>query len=793
MAREAAEVEAVERMENRIAGLRIHRRKSFWILLAVELLAAALAVAGLFGKNGVYEYEASAASALGEYDAERGVWTAGPEDGQQEDFVVFRNISVPAGTYEVRLLYETDVDAVNMCRVSDTTIGYRHLFTNGEVLYSGRRETNFMMWLLRDTEGMEVRAVHSGGNLVVRGLVLARNNALERIWLFGVLAVSLLADGVWLWRVWEKQYGISNARKTVVFGLGLVAVFASLPLMTDYILSSGDVGYHLMRIEGLKDGILSGQFPVRIAPKWVQDYGYADAVFYGQTLLLPAALFRMVGFTVTTSYRLFIFCVNLATAWLAYYCFRKIFGRPSVGLLCSMLYTLSQYRLYKLYMRGSLGEVLGMMFLPLIAYGFWRIFTEDPRSGTYRRCFLPLTVGMAGMIQTHMLTCELVGGFTVLLCILLWKKVFRREIFLALVKTVVCSGLLAAWFIVPFLDYMFTGDFVIHHVYERTIQERGLYPAHLFSVFPFYGSSVFPAEDGMVNTAPVGMGFALLVCLLLWGYLLVLGRKTLRERCGLEDEYVVLGKIGLGFAALAMWMSLSAFPWNSIQFLHRITATLVSSLQFPERLLMIAGIGAVLVAGVLAEAAFRQAHAGWKVGFCGVMTGLTVLTGLFLLDGMLRNTGFVRIYNAEGMGSGYIAGQEYLPYGTDASRLVWRAPVAGGSVEVEGCEQGPLRMAVSCRNPGGEAGSLDLPLLYYKGYRAWDEDTGERLAVYAGENNTVHVSVPAGYEGTVRAAFVSPWYWRLAEAVSLLSVLGLAVWYRRAGKATGASKDKAGK
>lgn len=777
----------MEHTGGKIAGLQIQRRKSFWILLAVELLVAGLAVIGLFGKNIVYEYDASTAATLGEYDEERGVCVAGPESGQQEDFVVFRNISIPAGTYEVRLLYETDVDAVNMCKVSDTTIGFKHLFTNGEVLYSGLQETNFMMWLLRDTAGMEVRAVHSGGNLSVRGLILAQNNALQRIWLSVVLAVSLLIDGVWLWRVYDREYGISNVNKTVVFALGMITVFASLPLMTDYIISSGDVGYHLMRIEGLKDGILSGQFPVRIAPKWVQDYGYADAVFYGQTLLLPAALFRMIGFTVTTSYRLFILCVNLATAWLSYYCFRKIFGHPYIGLLCSMLYTLSLYRLYKLYMRGSLGEALGMMFLPLIAYGFWRIFTEDHKAKAYRWCFLPLTIGLAGIIQTHMLTCELVGGFTVLLCILLWKKVFRRETFLALTKTVICSLLLAAWFIIPFLDYMLTGDFVIQHVYERTIQERGLYLAHLFSVYPFAGGSVFPAEDGMVNATPVGIGFALLVCLLLWCYLLVLGRKTLREQGKLEEQYLTLGNIGLGFAVLSMFMSLSVFPWNSIQFLHRVTATLVSSLQFPERLLMIAGIGAVLVAGVLAVAAFRQTHKGWRIGFCGVMVGLTVLTSLLMLDDFVHNTNFVKVYNAEGMGSGYIAGQEYLPYGTNASLLYWRLPIVGGPVEMESYEQGPLTAEVSCHNTGGEDGSLNLPLLYYKGYRAWDKDTGERLTVYAGENNTVHVNVPAGYAGTICTAFVSPWYWRLAEAVSLVFGIGLLIWCKTTRKRTGIS------
>lgn len=732
--------------------------KSFLILIAIELLLLVFAVIGLFGKNAVYEWGALGTEAQG-------------------DKVVYPGIAVPAGTYEVRLRYETDVDGVNQCMVSDTTIGFKHLFTNGETLYSGLQETNFMMWLLRDTKGMEIHVVHNGGNLSVGSLTLVQNNALQRIYLAAVLAVSLLVDAVWLWRAYDRKYGISDVNKTVIFGLGLITLFASLPLMTDYIISSGDVGYHLMRIEGLKDGILSGQFPVRIAPKWVQNYGYADAVFYGQTLLLPAALFRMIGFTVTTSYRLFVFCVNLATAWLAYYCFRRIFDHPYIGLLCSMLHTLSIYRLYKLYMRGSVGEALGLLFLPLIAYGFWRIFTEDHKSRAYRWCFIPLTIGFAGIIQTHMLTCELVGGFTVLLCILLWKKVFRRETFWALAKTVICSALIAAWFIIPFLDYMVTGDFMIQHAYERTIQERGLYLAHLFSVYPSFGTNVFPAEQGMVNAMPVGIGFALMVCLILWCYLLVLGQKTLQNQGKLDKQYVTLGNIGLGFAGLAMLMSLSAFPWNSIQFLHRITATLVSSLQFPERTLMIACLGGVLAAGVLANWAFHQEHRGWRIAFCGVMTGLTILTSLLQLDDVVHNSGFVKIYNAEGMGRGYIAGQEYLPYGTDASQLLYRAPIPGGNVEMESYEQGPLSVEVSCSNPGGEDGTLNLPLLYYKGYRALDMDTGEKLAVYAGENNTVHVKVPAGYEGTIRTAFVSPWYWRLAEIVSLVFSAGLAVWY----------------
>ena len=35
----------------------------------------------------------------------------------------------------------------------------------------------------------------------------------------------------------------------------------------------------------------------------------------------------------------------------------------------------------------------------------------------------------------------------------------------------------------------------------------------------------------------------------------------------------------------------------------------------------------------------------------------------------------------------------------------------------------------------------------------------------------VSVAVPAGYDGTIIVEFVSPWYWRVAEVLSLLAFL----------------------
>ena len=65
---------------------------------------------------------------------------------------------------------------------------------------------------------------------------------------------------------------------------------------------------------------------------------------------------------------------------------------------------------------------------------------------------------------------------------------------------------------------------------------------------------------------------------------------------------------------------------------------------------------------------------------------------------------------------------------------------------------------------------MELPLLYYKGYVAKGEE-GQKLSVVCGENNVLRVLIPAGYQGKIEVDFKGFWYWRVAEVVSLATLL----------------------
>ncbi len=760
----------------KLRELHLLKRRTYQIVFVVEILLIIVGIAGLFGKNTVYEYGPDDATLhFGEYSEQAGGYVAGPEVATTGHLVDFQNISLPRGYYEVSLKYDTDVNYANMCTVTVLDAGYRKCLTNGANLFAELDHTQFGMWLLEDSENVIIHAVYNEGTLAVKGLTITRTNALDRMWLFTVLCAILALDGMLLFREYDIQFGVEKKKKIVMFGIGVLTLLSSLPVLADYVVSSGDIGYHLLRAEGLKDGFLSGQFPVRISPKWLEDYGYASAVFYPETMLIPLGLLRILGFSVTASYRIYMVFINFLTVVAAYWCFGKMFQNEYVGLLCSMLHTFSMYRIFNTYTKGSLGETMAMIFLPFIVYGFYRVFTEDCSRKEYQWCFVPLTVGFCGLINSHILSCELVGGFTILLCMILWKKVFRKETFQVLAKTVLWSGLICLWFLIPFLDYMITGNFVIHNVSARTIQSRGLYLSHLL-MLPFAGGSTVFDENGMINTAPVGIGFTLLCVLLIWCFLLFLkGRKGL-EQGPLQKKEVSFGIIAGCFAGLAMFMSLNVFPWDRIQSMHPVLATLVSSLQFPTRVLTIANVLLVALAGVVLKFILESEKESWKVAAVCCVCGLTVMTGIFTMSQQLFTTGFMRVYNIEGMAYGYIAGAEYLPYGTDQSKLTHKGPVAGEGVMIEGYEKSALQVDVNCY--ANKEGELVLPLLYYKGYRAYDLETMQEMEVMDGENHSVAVKVPANYTGTIRTLFVSPWYWRVAELISLISVVAYLVLYK---------------
>ena len=692
------------------------------------------------------------------------------------EMTVYDGIALPPGVYRIELEYEIEKDMQGMCSVVDPG---GQMLSNGEPLYSGLLKTGYHIWLLEKTEELQVRiSCNSDCDLTTGNLKIVETNQLWTMLLALLIFVGMIVCAALCVYEYDLRFSIPVEKKQSFFLVMLIGLIASFPYMCGYNIWGGDVGYHLQRIEGIKDGLLSGQFPVRLQPEWLYGHGYADAIFYCCTFLYFPALLRLLGFPVTVSYNIYCITLNLATAWISYFCFYKISRNRWHGIICSALYTLSIFRIYKLLITGAVGEGSAFTFVPLVLYALYRIFTENPKETGYKTSWIPMMLGFAGLIQTHILTCEITALVMLLFCLVNCRKLFCKNTLLELLKGGLAALAVSLWFVVPFLDYYITQPVHIKYVSARTIQDRGLYFAHLAFHFWGDGGENTPlADNGMWHSHPAGIGFVLIAGLSAFLVFWYAGNIRYQEK----EKSSFAKKVALVGLTLLI-MSTKLFPWDRIQSLNSVFATLVSSLQFPHRFLGWGTVCLVFLFGYCLNYLKETYKTGYLVFLAVAIIGITT-SDMYLLDYTNASQAAVELYNEEGMGIGYISGAEYVLEGTVQGDITYRPPKTGESVQIADYEKKYLHINLQCSNQGSIDSFIDVPLLYYRGYVAVEKGSGKKLEVCAGENNVVRVLIPAGFDGWLEIKFVPPAYWRISELVSAITGIGLLVlWCKNGGK-----------
>lgn len=702
-----------------------------------------------------------------------------PEEAGDTIDYISQPITLPAGTYRVVLDYDAASDLINVIDVISESAGYGVLKTNTTPLYAGQRQTSYIFWLTNPVSDLQVKVTAGeAGTLNVYGGKLVRTNHMERERLLCALVFLALLDILFYilsgWKGMEKEKKRETGRTAVL--LGGIILGVSLPLFTDYLLTGADMTFHLLRIEGVKDGLLSGQFPVRIQPNWLQGHGYAVGIFYCDLFLYFPAFLRIMGMTVQGAYKFYKLSVNIATCLIAWYSFKKMFGSNRIGIFGSFLYTFYIVRLIYIYAVDGVGQYTAMTFLPLVVYGFYRIFTVDQNTPEEKYSFIPLALGISGVLCSHVLSCEILLFFILLLCIVCFRKLVQKPVFLQLCKAAAAVVLLNLWYLVPFAEYMLSTDLAVTKggAAYKQIQTWGMYIPQLFGAFPAGGQhGALPAENGMVEEMGYGIGLGLTFGLLCILFLLAVVRKPLERKEGTEKFCGISGKTGkimLSFGLIAMGMASIYFPWDRLAKSGSIARQLIATLQFPNRMMTFAGVFLITACCYLIQdLAVLKNEKKWKPVFLYV-TVLAVSVGHLLSAGYFHNTtftgssGLFRLYDETAMGNGYISGGEYVLLGTDTEKLTYKGPVCSEKINLNSYEKNGCHVRIDC-DCGEQGQYIELPLLYYKGYRA-KESGGQSLPVVCGENNVVRIQVPSGFQGIIEVDFKGFWYWRAAEVIS---------------------------
>lgn len=724
-------------------------------MLAVELALSLLLLAGCFG-------------------GEQRVYAVFGEDiaGQTrrtEEGLAFEGerLELLPGVYEVRVQTNLEEDASFFFQMKEEGASYRALRSNGNTVLPHQGDASLRVYVTDRVQSAYVYCEFIGtGTESLALLEVCRTSLGNRVLLLTALAVFGLLDFLLLFRRRILAGSVTKKQQVVFWSLTAVTVLACFPYLTDYFSIGDDMLFHLSRIAFLQDTLQEGTaLPVRIQSTWLCGHGYAVSLFYGELFLLFPALLYMAGFSIMAAYKIFVVAVTAATAAIAYFSFRKCVKEEYAALAGSICYLLVPYRLYNIYTRAAAGEYLAMAFLPLLCCGMYLLYTREADSKEYRRYKWYIVWGMSAILQSHLITTEMAVFFMALVCLISWKKTFRKQTFFQLLEAVGLVLALNAWFWIPMLYMLQADQYQLTQIVQITDQGFGAYLSGYLQFLPNIGKR--PIVMGNYEPVQLGAGTAML--------LLLLGLWRLRSRrknraCGI----LVL------FCLTALLLGSHYLPWEDMVKIP-ILGTFLGSIQFPFRWLSPASAFAAMLMALFCGEVLERGGAALRAGMA-VCLAVTVFSAVYHVNSIAFESSASFLYNPENMGTGAVGNGEYLFLETEPEELRYHAPVADEGLNWGDYGKNGTNIELWVQNDTGETLALELPLLGYQGYCVRAAETvssGAGLPYIAedrGEHGDLRIAVPAGYAGKLKISYEGLPLFRAAEGISLISLLALAVW-----------------
>lgn len=535
--------------------------------------------------------------------------------------------------------------------------------------------------------------------------------------------------------------------------IALAVLIGSAPALKTTFVIGHDGTYHMARLLNLADGLKNGQFPVRMGGFAYDGYGGVMSVFYPDTFLYPFALMLLGGASAVYVCNVFSVALNIGAALSMYVAAKQLFEKRWAATGASILYTLASYRVVNVFTRIAFGEALAMVFLPLFLVNLYDVVCGDARR------WKGLALSAACIFCSHMITTLLCAVLAAGFCLLHIRKIILQKRLLPLVKAVLVCLLLCLYRIGPFVMYSMQGlgaDDLFRNITEFSVE---LGQVLLMNA----GTITRETNNPQVMEFSVEIGLPLMI-----GAALALYAALQKEERG-KSEWAALKLVAGG--ALMTIAATDFFPWGAVSLL---TQGQVGYIQFTWRLLILATPMLALAGGYgLCEFGGKRQDAAAVAAL-----SMAVICVMPIFSSEIQNP----IYVEKGVIISPFMGRSFPEYTysdtTDFLAIRKRSVEIIGDAEMADYEKRSTTITaqVSARTES----RITFPLFDYEGFRATVD--GREIAVERGSNNRVSVVLPAGTSGALKIWFAGKGWWRVGDAVSAATLIGLLFWMKKGEK-----------
>lgn len=513
--------------------------------------------------------------------------------------------------------------------------------------------------------------------------------------------------------------------------LSAFCLFVSSPLMLDYIPYGHDLWCHVGRIEGFKDALIDGQlFPV-IIPDAFNGFGILGFEYPSIFLYIPG-LIRLNGASMTLSYQVFLFCINIATAFVSYHSLKSVIRHCSndntsiekingISLICAITYLMSSYRLSDMYIRAASGETIAMIFLPLIITGLYHICI-----GQKQKWYI-LAIGLTGIMQSHILSCILIIPVIIVLILPFIRSIISEKRIPYFFYTVGAFLIANLWYIIPFVRF-----YLLPLNSEALLKYKDYVSYNVVKFSRLFTATVGTGfKDGEDFTLSIGI--TSLVVLIICAIYLYMQVKNSNRSNDLPFRFMLTLTVEF---VIFLFLSSELFPWEYLKENHPLVEKLVDTIQFPYRFLTLTTICLVFMLAIALTK--MQMDNKILVPILFFVVGLAIYDSSALIEGY-RVSGFESVSESTGGFKDHLP-EDYLPADLDMATLDNITASINDGVITEYSRTG-TNITFSY------ASDVDtcayMPLLYYPCYKA-KIDGSTKANVLQNDSKTIAIALPSG-------------------------------------------------
>ncbi|MBI2028371.1 MAG: glycosyltransferase family 39 protein [Candidatus Levybacteria bacterium] len=202
------------------------------------------------------------------------------------------------------------------------------------------------------------------------------------------------------------------------------------------------------RVFEMGKALRDGMFPVRWVPDLGYGYGYPIFNFYAPLAYYVGGLFTVLGFDALISTKIMMAVGVLLSGIFMYLLAREFWGELG-GIVSSLFYIYAPYHALDIYVRGDVAEFWAYAFVPLMFWGFFKVFKEA------RLKYIVIgSLGYAGVILSHNLTAMMVTPFLIIVILLHCYIAYKNKKILNtyyLILTAILGLMLSSFYWIPAL------------------------------------------------------------------------------------------------------------------------------------------------------------------------------------------------------------------------------------------------------------------------------------------------------------------------------------------------------